>query len=108
VALTVRCVASRAVAAWCLTPPSPLPGPFTNGVCFPVQVVHAQMALWVSCVVLFTITVNATALGPLMVALGLNKSTPLQRKLHRLGGTDRLVLTTTTHSFKEPLGCQPD
>lgn len=41
------------------------------------------MALWVSCVVLFTITMNATALGPLMVALGLNKTTPLQRKMHR-------------------------
>lgn len=48
-----------------------------------VQVVHAQMALWVSGVVLFTLTVNAPALGPLMVALGLNKTTPLQRKMHR-------------------------
>jgi hypothetical protein len=47
------------------------------------QVVHAQMALWVSGVVLFTLTVNAPALGPLMVALGLNKTTPLQRKMHR-------------------------
>lgn len=47
------------------------------------QVVHAQMALWVSGVVLFTLTVNAAALGPLMVALGLNKTTPLQRKMHR-------------------------
>lgn len=44
------------------------------------------MALWVSGVVLFTLTVNTAALGPLMRALGLNKTTPLQRKLHRWGG----------------------
>lgn len=51
-----------------------------------MQVVHAQMALWVSGVVLFTLTVNAPLLGPLMNALGLNKTTPLQRKLHRCVG----------------------
>lgn len=51
--------------------------------------VHAQMALWVSAVVLFTLTVNATALGPLMRWLGLNKSTPLQRMMHRSGARTR-------------------
>jgi hypothetical protein len=55
------------------------------------QVVHAQMALWVSGVVLFTLTVNAPLLGPLMAALGLNKTTPLQRKLHRCVGEHCLV-----------------
>lgn len=47
------------------------------------QVVHAQMALWVSGVVLFTLTVNAPLLGPLMTRLGLNKTTPLQRQMNR-------------------------
>jgi hypothetical protein len=51
--------------------------------CRCLQVIHAQMALWVSGVVLFTLTVNAPLLGPLMASLGLNKTTPLQRKLHR-------------------------
>lgn len=48
-----------------------------------LQVVHAQMVIWVAAVVLFTLTVNAPALGPLMTALGLNKPTPAQRHMHR-------------------------
>jgi hypothetical protein len=41
------------------------------------------MALWVSGVVLFTLTVNAPALGPLMNWLELNKHTPLRRQMNR-------------------------
>lgn len=55
-----------------------------------LQVVHAQMVIWVAVVVLFTLTVNASALGPLMSALGLNKTTPAQRHMHRWGSVVRL------------------
>eukprot|EP00879_Flechtneria_rotunda_P032086 GHRR01035238.1.p1 GENE.GHRR01035238.1~~GHRR01035238.1.p1 ORF type:complete len:281 (+),score=79.07 GHRR01035238.1:449-1291(+) len=48
-----------------------------------LKVVHAEMALWVSAVVLFTLTVAAPALGPLMSCLGLNNATPAQRHMHR-------------------------
>lgn len=50
-----------------------------------VQVVHSEMATWTACVVLFTLTVNAPFLGPLMTWLGLNKTTPAQRHMHRCG-----------------------
>lgn len=47
-----------------------------------LQVVHAEMVIWIAAVVLFTLTVNASLLGPLMTALGLNKTTPAQRHMH--------------------------
>jgi NhaP-type Na+/H+ or K+/H+ antiporter len=54
------------------------------------------MVIWVAAVVLFTLTVNASLLGPLMTALGLNKTTPAQRHMHRCKHISRCVNDNTS------------
>jgi hypothetical protein len=49
-------------------------------------VVNAEMALWTAGFVLFTLTVNAPLLGPLMSALQLNATSAAIKAMHKWVG----------------------